>query len=74
MPRNFAGLGALSALGRQTIAGTIYPVGGQGTAALYAMERYAGIGIVAAVLMIVFGGLSGGSAIPWLPSREGCAE
>jgi hypothetical protein len=58
MPRAFAGLGALSALGA-TIAGTIFLVGGQSTAALYAMEGFAGIGILAALLMIVFGGLSG---------------
>jgi hypothetical protein len=58
MPRGFAGLSALSALGA-TIAGTIFLVGGQSTAALYAMEGFAGIGIVSAVLMIVFGGHSG---------------
>ncbi len=58
MPRGFAGLSALSALGA-TIAGTIFLVGGQNTASLYAMEGFAGIGILAALLMIVFGGNSG---------------
>jgi hypothetical protein len=57
-PRASAGLGALSALGA-TIAGTIFLVGGQNNAALYAMEGFAGIGILAALLMIVFGGPSG---------------
>ena len=58
MPRGLAGLSALSALGA-TIAGTIFLAGGQGAAALYAMEGFAGIGILAALLMIVFGGPSG---------------
>jgi hypothetical protein len=58
MPRAFAGLGALSALAA-TIAGTIFLVGGQTAVTLYAMEGFAGIGIVAALLMIVFGGPSG---------------
>ena len=58
MPRAFAGLAALAALGA-TIAGTIFLVGGQSASALYAMEGLAGIGILAALLMIVFGGQSG---------------
>jgi hypothetical protein len=58
IPRGSAGLSALSALGA-TLAGTIFLVGGQSTAALYAMEGFAGIGILAALLMIVFGGQSG---------------
>jgi hypothetical protein len=58
MPRGSAGLSAVSALGA-TIAGTIFLVGGQSTAALYAMEGFAGIGILAALPMIVLGGHSG---------------
>ena len=58
MPRGFAGLSALSALGA-TIAGTIFLVGGQSAATLDVMEGFAGIGILAALLMIVFGGQSG---------------
>jgi hypothetical protein len=58
LPRGCAGLSALSALGA-TIAGTIFLVGGQSNGALYAMEGFAGIGILAALLMIVFGGRSG---------------
>jgi hypothetical protein len=58
MPRGFAGLSALSALGA-TIAGTIFLVGGQSTGALDAMEGFAGIGILAALLMIILGGQSG---------------
>ena len=57
MPRGFAGLCALSALGA-TIAGTIYLLGGQAAGALDAMEAFALIGILAALLMIVFGGPS----------------
>jgi hypothetical protein len=65
MPRGFAGLSALSALGA-TIAGTIFLLGGQSNAALYAMEGFAGIGILAALLMIALGGPSGkrGSVAP----------
>jgi hypothetical protein len=58
IPRGFAGISALAALGA-TIAGTIFLVGGQSTGALYAMEGFAGIGILAALLMIVFGGQAG---------------
>jgi len=63
MPRGFAGLSALSALGA-TIAGTIFLVGGQSNSALYAMEGFAGIGILAALLMIVLGGQSGKRVSP----------
>jgi hypothetical protein len=58
LPRGSAGLSALSALGA-TIAGTVFLVGGQGPAALYAMEGFAGVGILAGLLMIVAGGPSG---------------
>ena len=58
LPRASAGIAALAALGA-TIAGTIFLVGGQSNPALYAMEGFAGLGIVAAILMIVFGGPSG---------------
>jgi hypothetical protein len=58
MPRGAAGLGAFSALAA-TIAGTVFLVAGQSNAALYGMEGFAGIGIVAALLMIVYGGQSG---------------
>lgn len=57
-PRASAALGAASALGA-TIAGTVFLLGGQSNAALYAMEALAVLGIVAAVLMIVFGGTAG---------------
>jgi hypothetical protein len=57
-PRGSAGLGAVSALGA-TIAGTVFLLGGQSSAALYAMEGFAGLGVLAALLMIVLGGPSG---------------
>jgi hypothetical protein len=57
-PRTAAGLGALSALGA-TVAGTFFLVGGQSMAALYAMEGFAVIGILAAILMTLLGGRSG---------------
>jgi hypothetical protein len=63
LPRAFAGLGALSAL-IAVIAGTIFLTGGQSNSALYAMEGFAVIGIVASLLMIVFGGSSGLRAAP----------
>jgi hypothetical protein len=58
LPRASAGLSALSALGA-TIAGTLFLVHGQGTGPLEAMEGLAGLGLVASLLMIVFGGESG---------------
>jgi hypothetical protein len=58
LPQAFAGLAALSAL-IATIAGTIFYLGGQGNPALYAMEGFAGLGILASVLLIVFGGEAG---------------
>jgi len=55
VPRAFAGLAALSALGG-TLAGTAYLLGGGGNAALYAMEGFASVGILAAAATIVTGG------------------
>lgn len=58
VPRASAALAALSALGA-TIAGTVFLLGGQSTAALYAMEGFAGLGLLSSLLMILFGGSSG---------------
>ena len=58
LPRASAGVSALSAIGA-TIAGTTFLVAGQLPAALYAMEGFAALGILSAVLMIAFGGPSG---------------
>jgi hypothetical protein len=58
VPRASAGIAALSALGA-TIAGTIFLLGGESNSALYAMEGFAGLGILAAIVMIVVGGASG---------------
>jgi hypothetical protein len=58
LPRAAAGLAALSALGG-TVAGTIFLVRGGGTAPLEAMEGFAVLGILAALVMIVVGGESG---------------
>jgi hypothetical protein len=58
VPRAFAGIAALAALGA-TIAGTAFLLGGQSNSALYAMEGFAGLGLLAALLMMVFGGPSG---------------
>jgi hypothetical protein len=58
LPRAFAGIGALAALGA-TAAGTIFLLDGQGNPALYAMEGFAVLGIVAAIVMMVIGGTSG---------------
>ncbi len=55
LPRAASGLAALSALAA-TISGTVFLLGGQSNAALYAMESFAGLGILAGLLMIVFGG------------------
>jgi hypothetical protein len=57
-PRASAGIAAFSALGA-TIAGTVFLLGQQSNPALYAMEGFAVLGIVAAVVMIVLGGPSG---------------
>ena len=57
MPRGFAGVCAVSALGA-TIAGTIFLLDGQSTGALSAMEAFAVIGILAALVMVAFGGAS----------------
>jgi hypothetical protein len=58
LPRACAGLAALSAL-IAVIAGTLFLTEGQSNAALYAMEGFAVVGIVASVLLIVLGGSSG---------------
>jgi hypothetical protein len=58
VPRAFAGLAALSAL-IATIAGTVFYYGGQGNPALFAMEGFAGVGILASLVLIVVGGASG---------------
>jgi hypothetical protein len=58
LPRTAARLGALSAL-VAVIAGTVFLLGGQSNAALYAMEGFAGLGLLAGLLMIAFGGDSG---------------
>jgi hypothetical protein len=58
IPRGFAGLSALSALGA-TIAGTIFLVRGQNPIALYSMEGFAVLGILACLLLIVFAGEPG---------------
>ncbi len=52
-----AGLAALAALGG-VIAGTIFLTDGQSNAALYAMEGFAGLGVLAGILMVVLGGAS----------------
>ncbi len=58
VPRAASGLGALAALGA-TVSGTVFLVGGQSNAALYCMVGFAVVGLVASLLMIVFGGPSG---------------
>lgn len=58
VPRASSGIAALAALGA-TISGTVFLLGGQSNAALYAMEGFAGLGILFALLMVVFGGPSG---------------
>ena len=62
-PRTGAALSAVSAL-VAVIAGTVYLTAGQPVGALYAMEAFAGVGIVGALLMIVFGGPSGLRSAP----------
>ncbi len=52
-----AGVAALGALGA-TVAGTAFLLGGQSNNALYAMVGFAGLGIIGALLTIVFGGSS----------------
>ena len=56
--RAAAGVAAVAALGA-TVAGTIFLVGGQSDGALYAMEGLAGLGIIAALVMVAIGGPSG---------------
>ena len=58
LAKAFVGLAALSALGA-TVAGTIFLLDGQGNPALYAMEGFAVIGILASLLLIVVGGEGG---------------
>ena len=50
-----AGLAALAALGG-VIAGTIFLTDGQSNAALYAMEGFAGLGVLGGILMVILGG------------------
>jgi hypothetical protein len=57
-PRASGGVASFAALGA-TIAGTVFLVGGQSNAALYAMEGFAGLGLLAALVMIIIGGPSG---------------
>ena len=58
LPRGLAGVAALAALGA-TVAGTVYLAAGSAEAALYAMEGFAGLGIVASLVLIAVGGPSG---------------
>lgn len=58
VPRASAGAASLSAFGA-TIAGTVFLLGGQSNAALYAMEGFALLGLLSALLMIIVGGPSG---------------
>jgi len=62
LSKALVGLAALSAL-VATIAGTVFLLGGQSDGALDAMEAFAGIGILVALLLIVFGG-EGGKRAP----------
>ncbi len=57
LPRASAGLAAIAALGA-TIAGTAFLLDGSNSA-LYAMEGFAVVGILAAIVMMVVGGSSG---------------
>lgn len=56
--RASAGLAALTALGA-TIAGTVFLLDGQSNSALYAMEGFAVVGILASIVMVVVGEPSG---------------
>lgn len=64
--RAASGIAALAALGA-TVSGTVFLLGGQSNAALYAMEGFAGLGIVAGIVMVVLGGASG-RRVPTAPS------
>ena len=57
LPRVFAAIAAFAARGA-TIAGTVFLLGGQTDAALYAMEGLALLGIFAALVIVVVGGPS----------------
>jgi hypothetical protein len=63
VPRASTGLAALAALGA-TIAGTVFLLDGQGNPTLYAMEGFALLGLLAALIMIIMGGASGLRAPP----------
>jgi hypothetical protein len=58
LPRASAGLAAFCALGA-TVAGTLFLAFNQNPAALAAMEGFAGVGLLAGILMMAFGGRSG---------------
>ncbi|MCI4372605.1 MAG: hypothetical protein L3K02_03045 [Thermoplasmata archaeon] len=58
VPRASAGVAALAALGA-TIAGAAYLLASPSNSALYAMEGFAGVGILAALVMIGVGAPSG---------------
>lgn len=58
LPRAAAGIAALAALGA-TLAGTAYLLSGNGVYPLDAMEGFAVIGLVAAIVMTAVGGPSG---------------
>jgi len=58
VPRGFAGLAALAALGA-TIAGAVFLLGGGSSSALDAMEGLAGLGILSSLVLIVTGGETG---------------
>jgi hypothetical protein len=58
LPRASAGIAAFAALGA-TVAGTVFLLAGQSGVALAAMEGFAVVGIIAAIVMLVAGGPSG---------------
>jgi len=62
LPRASAGLAAFAALGG-TIAGTVFLLGNQNNYALYAMEGFAVLGILAALVMMVVGKTAGTGAV-----------
>jgi hypothetical protein len=66
-PRASARMAAAAALGA-TLSGTVFLLGGQSNYALYAMEGFAVLGILAAIVMMVVGGPSGKRAAAGVPS------
>lgn len=58
LPRAAAGLAAFAALGA-TLAGTVFLLAQQSNPALYAMEGFAGLGLLATLVMMAVGGPSG---------------